>query len=697
VAFQFPKNTSRRLRRIAVDGIRMRISSSFRMLSRRALAVFGAVTIAVSVAGAVASTPAAYATPPTGHNAIVENAGCTQNSFPRVDDTSLNFALPFSANWFGTTYNDLWVNSNGGVNLAMAWSAYSNLDLHSIAMPVIAPLFTDLDTRNTATNVDTYGVIADYHGHQAFCANWVNVGHFANSGPEYSAQLLIVDRSDTGAGNVDVIFNYDWIADGSPSLTVGYAAADGTSYEFPGSGTNALTDSNLTTSLVNHTLNSNGQLGRYTFPVRGGYPPRAQTITFTSPGDQVAGTTLALGATASSGLSVSYTATGQCHVNGNALSFDVAGSCAVTAHQAGDIDHTPAWNAAAGVTRTFAVAPAPLTISTTTPPHGVVGRAYKFVPARSGGTGPYTWSIASESLPAGLHLDAVTGTVSGTPANVGSANVTLRVTDSLATTATQTFAFTVNPALGYRLVGRDGGVFAFGAAPFAGSLADRGLGGPIVGIASPANATGYYLAGSDGGVFAFGGARYQGSLAGRRLRAPVVGVASTSDGQGYWLATADGAVYPFGSAKSYGRITTDVRRAPVVGIAATPDGRGYWLATSAGALFPFGSASAAGRVGVAKPTGAIVGVASSPSGQGAWLVNTHGDVFAFGDAPTLGSLPPAVRRTLTVPVVGITAAPTGGYWVVASNSAVFSFGAPFLGNAGGARLHAPIVGIGAGR
>jgi hypothetical protein len=45
--------------------------------------------------------------------------------------------------------------------------------------------------------------------------------------------------------------------------------------------------------------------------------------------------------------------------------------------------------------------------------------------------------------------------------------------------------------------------------------------------------------------------------------------------------------------------------------------------------------------------------------------------------------------------VGIAATPDGrGYWEVAADGGVFSFGdAPFLGSMGGTRLNAPIVGI----
>jgi hypothetical protein len=69
-------------------------------------------------------------------------------------------------------------------------------------------------------------------------------------------------------------------------------------------------------------------------------------------------------------------------------------------------------------------------------------------------------------------------------------------------------------ATGYWLVGADGGVFAFGTAPFDGSLPGIGVTpvAPITGMAA-APRGGYWLVGADGGVFAFGGAGFHGSAA----------------------------------------------------------------------------------------------------------------------------------------------------------------------------------------
>jgi hypothetical protein len=70
---------------------------------------------------------------------------------------------------------------------------------------------------------------------------------------------------------------------------------------------------------------------------------------------------------------------------------------------------------------------------------------------------------------------------------------------------------TVRPNGGYWLVAADGGVFAFGGAPYYGSMAGQPLSGPIIGIQSTPDGGGYYLVGVDGGVFAFGDASYAGS------------------------------------------------------------------------------------------------------------------------------------------------------------------------------------------
>jgi hypothetical protein len=71
----------------------------------------------------------------------------------------------------------------------------------------------------------------------------------------------------------------------------------------------------------------------------------------------------------------------------------------------------------------------PLTISTTSLPSGTAGVAYSSALAATGGTPPYTWSISSGALPAGITLNG-SGALSGTPTTGGSYNFTATLSDS---------------------------------------------------------------------------------------------------------------------------------------------------------------------------------------------------------------------------------------------------------------------------
>jgi hypothetical protein len=78
-------------------------------------------------------------------------------------------------------------------------------------------------------------------------------------------------------------------------------------------------------------------------------------------------------------------------------------------------------------------------------------------------------------------------------------------------------------------------VFAFGDAPYLGSMGAQSLAAPVIGIVAtpsfvprpygfPDRPTeGYFLAGADGGIFAFGNAPFSGSSVGAST-APVIGV-----------------------------------------------------------------------------------------------------------------------------------------------------------------------------
>jgi hypothetical protein len=69
-------------------------------------------------------------------------------------------------------------------------------------------------------------------------------------------------------------------------------------------------------------------------------------------------------------------------------------------------------------------------VLTTTLPPAQAGTPYSMQLSAGGGSGAYSWSIASGALPAGLALDASTGAISGTPSTAGTAAFTVRVVDA---------------------------------------------------------------------------------------------------------------------------------------------------------------------------------------------------------------------------------------------------------------------------
>ncbi len=97
------------------------------------------------------------------------------------------------------------------------------------------------------------------------------------------------------------------------------------------------------------------------------------------------------------------------------------------------------------------------------------------------------------------------------------------------------------------------------------------------------------------------------------------------------------------------------------------------------------------RIHLNKP---IVGMAATPDGKGYWLVASDGGIFTFGDAAFYGS---TGAMHLNKPIVGMAATPDGkGYWLVASDGGIFTFGdAAFYGSTGAITLNKPIVGMAA--
>ncbi|MCZ7527376.1 MAG: hypothetical protein M5U14_13955 [Acidimicrobiia bacterium] len=86
-------------------------------------------------------------------------------------------------------------------------------------------------------------------------------------------------------------------------------------------------------------------------------------------------------------------------------------------------------------------------------------------------------------------------------------------------------------------------------------------------MAANPSGNGYWLFARDGGIFAFGDAPFYGSTGGQGITS-IVDAAVTESGRGYWIIGADGKVYAFGDAPDLGEPATLAY--PTVGMAGHP-------------------------------------------------------------------------------------------------------------------------------
>lgn len=224
----------------------------------------------------------AFVAAPAFATATHDTASFTGNTLARNDDGSTGLVnMGFNVNFFGQSFSSLYVNNNGNVTFNQPLQTFTPFSLITTSVPMLAPFFADVDTRNANSGVVQYGQ-AVLAGRNTFGVNWLNVGYYSNAVDKTNSfQLVVTDRSDTGAGNFDFQFNYDNVSwetgsasngvngFGGNSARAGWSNGVSQSYELAGSAVNGAFLNAGPNALVSHSLNSN-VLGQYNFQVRNG-------------------------------------------------------------------------------------------------------------------------------------------------------------------------------------------------------------------------------------------------------------------------------------------------------------------------------------------------------------------------------------------------------------------------------------------
>ncbi|MEL6532887.1 MAG: nidogen-like domain-containing protein, partial [Pseudomonadota bacterium] len=152
----------------------------------------------------------------------------------QVDVTSVFGAG--GVDFFGSSYTDVWINSNGLITFDSANTSYQPSGIGGLNQPAIAPFWSDIDITKGG---DIYWDLDPGAG--ALTVTWLDVRPYdSNNSSTNSFQMVL---TDTGDGNFSVEFIYediDWAYGGTGSgggpATAGVTDGGSNDYEVDGSG-----------------------------------------------------------------------------------------------------------------------------------------------------------------------------------------------------------------------------------------------------------------------------------------------------------------------------------------------------------------------------------------------------------------------------------------------------------------------------
>ena len=636
----------------------------------------GTVNVTVTTAGGPSVTSAAdqftYVAPPTV-TGISPTSGSTAGG-ATVVITGTNLSGATAVVFGATAATGFTVNSSTQITATAPAGAAGTVDVRVTTVGgtsatsaadhftfVAGPTVSGISPTSGPTSGGTTVVIT---GTGFTGATAVSFGGTAATGFTFDSATQITATAPAGTGTVDVRVT-------TPSGTSATSAADQFTYVPP-------PVANAVSATVAYGSSSN-----------------SITLNITGTATSVAIATAASHGTASaSGVSITYTP---------AAGYGGPDSFTYTA--------TNASGTSAPATVTITVSAPTIAYAPSSPPNGTVGVAYsQSLAGASGGTGPYTYSVTSGSLPAGLIL-AADGTLSGTPMAVASASFSVRATDSSSSTPpatgpyssgaqpltlnivapTITIAPTTLPnataGTAYsQTVTASGGASPYSYAVTAGAL-PAGLvlnttSGTVTGTPTAAGTFNFTVTATDNGSFT-GSRAYTVTIAGPTitvapvsLPAPVVGVAYSQ------AVSASGGTAPYSYAVVAGALPPGLTLSAAGTLSGTPTAAGPFTFSvqatdsTTGTGAPFTGARAY-SVTIAVPTITIapstlpnptVGTAYSQT------VTASGGLAAYSYAVTAGTLPAGLALNTTTGAVSGTPTTAGAasFTITATDANTFT-------------------------
>ncbi|MEQ1558748.1 MAG: PASTA domain-containing protein [Methyloglobulus sp.] len=218
-------------------------------------------------------------------NAI--RAGFNANTLdPNDNNWDTPIPLGFDIDFYGWPFSSGYISNDGFMTFNWPMRSLTPCLVCNETI-LMAPFLADVDATLPGSGSVTYGQ-STVGSRPAFGVNWNHVGCINT--PNFdtgfnSFQMVLIDRSDIGAGDFDIEYNYDiisWDAGAAQfgdefcqgqgmfnNASVGYISY-GRDLQFVGSGAaGSFIDSNLNTGLIHNSRNSILP-GRYIFEIRNG-------------------------------------------------------------------------------------------------------------------------------------------------------------------------------------------------------------------------------------------------------------------------------------------------------------------------------------------------------------------------------------------------------------------------------------------
>lgn len=180
-----------------------------------------------------------------GFSALTANAALYTTNFGSLvpgyaandDNTFSAVTLPFTINYFGTTYSSIFVNNNGNATFGAGTSSFTPSPLNTqTTHPMIAPYWTDLDSRSDplgaiVASTGGSGVYFSTVSPDEVVMTWDRLGYFStNYSGRAQFQLVLRDPTSvipTGEGMIGFFYGGVTGDNDVHSVTVGFG--DGSS------------------------------------------------------------------------------------------------------------------------------------------------------------------------------------------------------------------------------------------------------------------------------------------------------------------------------------------------------------------------------------------------------------------------------------------------------------------------------------